>query len=323
MKLLSPFRYPGAKSRLERRINAEFAWFPSVSDKTYVEPFIGGGAMLCGFVSRYGLPKRIVVNDMDSGVAAFWKCLTDQSQTDELSDRVSGVSEWSDCEMLAAHDRYQKLPTASSDSVGAAFETLFLNRTSFSGILKSGPLGGHHQNGRHGGIRSRFNAAELAARITTLRRVIGSILEVRNEDFADVMLSEDHPNTLMYLDPPYYDKGKQCYRCYAHEDHQRLAQIIGEIKRACVLLSYDDHPQIHELYKHAIRDKITASYSISANRQTSPTKPELLIRFRRAVQLQATDPVAAQAEKESLLQEILKRFAIVEEARKAAVRMAG
>lgn len=51
-----------------------------------------------------------------------------------------------------------------------------------------------------------------------------------------------------YLDPPYYRKGKRCYNHYFKPpDHQRLMEALTALKRDWVL-SYDDCPEVRELY---------------------------------------------------------------------------
>ncbi len=324
MKIKSPFRYPGGKTRLATRITAEFTWFETVSDRTYVEPFIGGGSSLCGFINRFGLPKRIVVNDKDAGVAAVWKCVADPSNSALLADRMRAIDGWTDRQMLDEHARFRGW-ASTGNVVDDAFATLYLNRTSFSGNLMSGPMGGYEQKSPRNNIRCRCNGTNLGSIIMNLHGTIGHVLEAHAEDFADVLKREDNPDTLIYLDPPYFEMGKGLYRRYDHSDHERLQQVLTGIENADILLSYDDHPRIHELYRHAIRDRIGANYCVTAHRACSVRKQELLIQFRRAVTesdahaaLRRTNPAAAQAWDDELLKTILERYAIREKTRHEA-----
>ena len=48
-------------------------------------------------------------------------------------------------------------------------------------------------------------------------------------------------NTLFYLDPPYYVKGKGLYLNYYNDtDHQNIANTISEIANCKWIVSYDN-----------------------------------------------------------------------------------
>lgn len=57
--------------------------------------------------------------------------------------------------------------------------------------------------------------------------------------------------TLVYLDPPYYVKGKELYEnYYGPDDHAKLAKMVKKgIRRQKWIVSYDNVPQIFQLYK--------------------------------------------------------------------------
>jgi DNA adenine methylase len=56
--------------------------------------------------------------------------------------------------------------------------------------------------------------------------------------------------TLIYLDPPYYDKGKDLYYdFYEPEDHAKIASFVkNRIKRQKWIVSYDNVREIRDLY---------------------------------------------------------------------------
>ena len=65
-------------------------------------------------------------------------------------------------------------------------------------------------------------------------------------------------NCLVYLDPPYFEKGSNLYlNSYRKEDHEHLSKIIQNNIRQKWILSYDGVPEIVKLYskrKHFIYD---------------------------------------------------------------------
>jgi len=65
-----------------------------------------------------------------------------------------------------------------------------------------------------------------------------------------VQLSIDPDKSLIYLDPPYYEKGPTLYRSYFNrEDHTKLMKFLKGELNVRWILSYDDVPAIRELYK--------------------------------------------------------------------------
>ena len=94
-------------------------------------------------------------------------------------------------------------------SLELAFAAFFLNRTNRSGILKAGPIGGYTQTGNYL-IDVRFNKSELINRIRNIAQRKNRIF-VYNQDVR-IFLRRYLPrynNVFVYLDPPYYNKGKE------------------------------------------------------------------------------------------------------------------
>jgi len=77
-----------------------------------------------------------------------------------------------------------------------------------------------------------------------------------------------------YLDPPYVEAGPQLYQgAFTLKDHERLARLLRRESRPW-LLSYDDHPVIHDLYGGWSRiEKVEVGCSINGCNR----KKELLI----------------------------------------------
>jgi len=74
------------------------------------------------------------------------------------------------------------------------------------------------------------------------------ITHVENMDFADVIAKYDSPTTYIYLDPPYW-KTENYYsnHDFDRDDHERLANVLDEIKGK-FSLSYYDFDLLHEWF---------------------------------------------------------------------------
>ncbi len=121
--LKSPFRYPGGKGRWTDRILERM---PDGYLEASTDLFVGGGSVALALLDA-GV-KRLVINDADPWMGAFWSVVVE-----------GGV----DCDDLCRMVRHAK-PTISKfrdlreitidDDVERAFRAVFFNRTMFSGI---------------------------------------------------------------------------------------------------------------------------------------------------------------------------------------------
>jgi DNA adenine methylase len=80
-----------------------------------------------------------------------------------------------------------------------------------------------------------------------------------------------------YLDPPYFVAGKKCYPTYmVRSEHEELARVLSD--KTDWLLSYDDCPEVRDLYRWARVETTVTRYSMSSHGpKIWPKKTELLI----------------------------------------------
>lgn len=269
----SPFRYPGGKAKLSPQITPYLT--PWINSKTiYVEPYIGGGSVLCA-VLNHVTPAKIVINDLDPAVSAFWKCLCHPETTEELVRLINTT-----VVTVGEHSRQRSL-LASPEPVLAGFAALFLNRTSHSGRLRSGPMGGKYQSGGSTGIVSRWNPSKLEAQIYTLHTRLRDRTIVESKDASEIISQNDQAETVIYADPPYVKAGMQQYRIgHFRENHEALATAIRGLRKVdTVITSYDEHPLVRELWSEPFFTihEISASYSNSGRRSSNLRTHELVV----------------------------------------------
>src|SRR6266851_1962336 len=236
----TPLRYPGGKSSL-------FSFFGSIIEKNglthvkYVEPYAGGaGAALTLLI--LGKVDSIVINDLDRAVFAFWKAITED--TDSFIRRIREtpitINEW-----YRQREIYRR---KDADLFDLGFAAFFLNRTNRSGILDGGVIGGVNQTGKWP-IDARFNKESLIQKIKIIAEHKRHV-EVLNEDGLEVIRRfAEMPTVFFYVDPPYYFKGSLLYlNSYNHNDHARLADLLNSLTETRWILSYDNVPQVRALY---------------------------------------------------------------------------
>jgi D12 class N6 adenine-specific DNA methyltransferase len=158
------------------------------------------------------------------------------------------------------------------DDLALGFATFFLNRTNRSGILNGGVIGGRDQSGPWK-IDARFNREELIFRIESIAKIKRriSLTQMDALDFLKAGISEWPAKTLIYLDPPYYEKGRDLYYdYYEHDDHKRLADfVVGKLIRQRWIVSYDNAQPIRDFYRGYQRLAYGLGYSAREAREGS------------------------------------------------------
>jgi DNA adenine methylase len=172
---------------------------------------------------------------------------------------------------MVSWDRQKRIfanPDAHS-YVELGFATFFLNRTNRSGILNAGVIGGRDQTGPWK-IGARYNVDELIFRIESIAKMRRRITLTQSDALA--LLRHGLPiwsdNTLIYLDPPYYEQGRELYyNYYKAEDHSELAAFIRtEMAGRAWMVSYDNVEPIKHLYDGARNIVYNVGYSARKRR---------------------------------------------------------
>lgn len=255
---ISPMRYPGGKAKLSRFI-ALFIVSNDLSGCTLVEPFCGGAGGTLPLLLA-GLIDKIILNDINPNIAAFWRSLV--KKPDSLISLVESepvnLDSWH-------HWRNIYFNPEGFTDLERGFSAFFLNRTNRSGMLHAGPIGGRDQSHEKYTIDCRFNKANLIKRIELIA-LHAKKIKVTEVD-ACKTLNRRTEDELIYADPPYVQEGKNIYSkfCFTEADHARFAKKIKRI-RSHWLLSYDDHPLIHSLYSSSGINIVELSYAINKAR---------------------------------------------------------
>lgn len=261
----SPLRYPGGKACLASFLKDLIVRY--VPDCTYYELYAGGAGAALSLLSS-GIVNKIILNDADAHIYSFW--LSILNDTDGLIHKIEetrvDLDSWHKQKYI-----YDNAGQFSSLEVG--FATFFLNRCNRSGILtKAGPIGGFNQAGAYK-IDCRFNKKTLINRIEIVRGLSEKI-DIYNQDSLQFIKDNQRllsrPDSFMYLDPPYYKKGKSLYlNAYSHKDHVELRDLLQSLRGYNWMVSYDDVPEIHDLYKDFSHTTHTLKYSLQSKKKTT------------------------------------------------------
>jgi DNA adenine methylase len=224
-----PIKWHGGKCYLA-------PWIISLMPKHthYVEPYFGGGSVL---LQKDPLDVSEVVNDINGPLMDFWRTLQNKAPFEAFQRRIEATpfseAEWEEAGMFDA-------PLNDTTELAVRFfircrQSLAGRMKSFTGITKTR-------------VRRRMNN-EVSAWLTAieglpavherLKRVL-----ILNRDALDVIRTQDGPETLFYLDPPYLKETRTAPNVYAHEmtyaQHRELLEVLKGIKGRFLLSGYDN-----------------------------------------------------------------------------------
>lgn len=258
----SPLRYPGGKGKIANFFKL-LMLHNDLIGASYVEPYAGGaGVALSLLYDEYA--DNIHINDLNRSVYAFWCAAV--CEPDGISKRITDtpltLDTWSWARAIQAD--------AEPDPIDLAFSTFFLNRTNRSGIINGGIIGGKAQTGAWG-MDARFNRADLVRRIQKVARYASRITVTCHDahELLQALEQTASDRTLVYLDPPYYNKAERLYQhIYAHQDHERIAAQVRKLQCNWVV-SYDNAPEVEALYGGLTRIRYDLHYSAAKKQRGS------------------------------------------------------
>lgn len=239
------FRYPGGKGKMSKLI---LEHIPRSDKQPFAEPFVGGGSIVLA-VAKRDRNRKLYINDLDPWVSSFWETVVDdQSSFDDLVKAVGKkptISQFKNLrDKFAPQDFFLR---GLSSPEEAAYNALFFNRTTFSGIFSSGPIGGDNQEGSDWKIDCRWNPGRLQEELHAARAVMLDRTTITCTDF-EMFFNGIPKNSFIYADPPYYKQGDALYGASmgGPAGHRRFYDALT--KFPSWLLSYDNCEEIREMY---------------------------------------------------------------------------
>lgn len=287
-KVMGFFRYPGGKSKLRDQIANCLAEQANHHGLEYREPFFGGGSIGLKLLQDTSNIEKIWINDFDIGIACLWTSVI--KYIDYFNELILEFSP-----SVSAFHTFKKelmsitsMPKQKNKIVEIGFKKLAIHQISYSGLgtKSGGPLGGENQKSKYK-IDCRWSPKYICEKASKLNKKFLELKSIYDEmctnlDFS-TLITANHCDALIYLDPPYFDKGNDLYQHgFNNSDHNRLADMLKTSRHQWVL-SYDDCPEIRKMYEWADFHSINVKYSITATKdndtgeRASRTKPELLI----------------------------------------------
>ncbi|CUH68711.1 Modification methylase DpnIIA [Thalassovita gelatinovora] len=249
----------GGKKALSDKIIARIEAIPH---RAYVEPFVGMGGV---FLRRTWQPKLEVANDLNGEITNLFRIL--QRHYPQLMEVMKyQITSRREFERLRSTD-----PATLTDLERAA-RFLYLQRLAFGGKL-GGVFGVAKERG------ARFSLSRIEPLLMSAHeRLDGVVFE--SLDWADVIARYDAPETLFYLDPPYWggesDYGKGMFD---RAQFTAMADVLRQISGAFIL-SINDVPDIRAAFDGFHIEEVRLKYTVSQG--AAKEARELIISNREA-----------------------------------------
>lgn len=281
-----PFvKWVGGKGQLLSQLDALLpSSFASIPNITYIEPFVGGGAMLFHMLQTYSNIQRAVINDLNKPLITCYQIIRDNPQ--ELIQELSHIQsvyiplseERRKAYYLSVRHTFN---TQSQDAISQAASLIFLNRTCFNGLYRENKSG--HFNVPFG----KYTSPTICDETTIMEdsRLLQNV-EIICGDYQQTK-QYIQGNTFFYFDPPYrplnttssfndYTKVK-----FNDDEQRRLKEFCDEMNNNhCNFMlsnSACSDGFFETLYQNYDIHRVQASRSINANPEKRGKLTELVI----------------------------------------------
>ena len=246
--------YLGGKRLLAKTIVPIIEQIPH---SIYAEPFLGMGGV---FFRRTQKPKCEAINDINSEIINMFRMV------EKFPDYLADMLKFKICSR-AEFKRMLATPPLLLTELERAVRYLYIQKNAFGGKTFCQVFG-------VGLERTRFDSERFIPQIHMLhKRLAGVYIECL--PYQDFITRYDRPDTLFYLDPPYWncenDYGKGIF---SKADFDELARLLKGIKGRFIL-SINDVPEIRQIFKAFYIKEVQTTYTVG----THPGKKanELLI----------------------------------------------
>ncbi|RRC97150.1 DNA adenine methylase [Prevotella sp. OH937_COT-195] len=288
-----PFiKWVGGKGQLINQLDMLLpSDFDKLNDATYIEPFVGGGAMLFYMLQHYPNIKHAFINDINADLVNCYRIVRDNpdkliSSLKEIEKEYFSLDKEEKRREYFLNKRslYNKKSLAPIEN---ATMFIFLNRTCFNGLYRVNKSGAFNVP-----FGKYINPTICDSDTIKRDSVVLKNVKILNGDFENTF-EYANGNTLFYLDPPYRPlSDTSSFNDYTKESFNdnsqiRLKQFCDRIESAGYkfMLSNSDGRGgkiednfFYALYAEYVIERVWASRSINANPEKRGKLTEILVR---------------------------------------------
>lgn len=239
-----------------------------VKTRRYVEPFLGGGALLF-----YLRPERALVADINEDLIITYRMI--KTRPSEVVEVLNSLKEKHSKEFYYRVRDYYNTETLT-DAIRAAY-FIYLNKTCFNGLYRVNRLGQFNVP-----FGNRKNVDIDEATIRRASNVLKSV-EIYHSTVVQT-LSLVNKNDFVYLDPPYAVGDTSKFTQYdssgfTDQHHTSLRDILFylDLEGVKFMMTNSDTPFVRDLYKDFNQTVGTSMRVIGGRSSTRSTVNDLII----------------------------------------------
>lgn len=279
---VKPFlKWVGGKRKLIPQLEVKFPAYIKNNEFTYVEPFLGGGAMFFYLISKYSI-KKAYLNDLNDKLIDCYQNIRDHG--DNLVRQLKKLEKdyYSSKDKKLFYLERREEYNNSNLSVNKSALLIFLNKTGFNGMYRENSKGEY--NIPFGEMNNPLICnSELILNISNILN--NNDVEFSSKSFENILINEK--NIFYYLDPPYRPISKTSdFTSYTKNKFDDELQI--KLKKYCDKInekdnflmqsnSFSEDNFFQKLYSEMNIKKIYASRSISADGSKRGKAKEIVI----------------------------------------------
>jgi DNA adenine methylase len=272
-KLVTPFlKWVGGKRQIMPSIVSLLP--KKIKDDTYIEPFVGGGAVL--FCLQ---PKSAIINDSNAELINVYEVIKN-SLNELIADLKQHKNKPDYFYEIRGLDRTPQFRNLTK--VQRASRIIFLNKTCFNGLYRVNSAG--EFNAPFGRYKNPNIINEPTLKAVS-KYLNSNDINIHCQDYEKVLENLD-TSSFVYLDPPYHPiSDNSNFTGYVQGgwdmfDQIRLREACDELTRKGIkfLLSNSATPFIKDQYRNYIIKTVKANRAINSNGADRGEIDELLIR---------------------------------------------
>lgn len=291
-KQAKPFlKWAGGKTQLINDIENVLPSFTKNERFTFIEPFVGSGAILFWMLNNFPNIEKAVINDINDDLINTYRIIATKpkeliSILNDLQNEYHILESDQEKKKLYYYDKRELYNLRNTEKNFQAALFIFLNRTCFNGLYRV-----NKNNGYNVPMGSYKNPTICDSKnIYAVSEVLQKV-EILCGDYEET-LKEANPNSLFYFDPPYKPLNQtSSFNSYAKDDFNDNEQI--RLRDFCKTLDVCGHSWIlsnsdvkgkdnndnffDDLYGDFKISRVRAKRSINADPEKRGELNELLI----------------------------------------------
>lgn len=266
MKIKAILPYFGGKRNLAPQIVEAMG-----PHKVYWEPFCGSMAVL-----MLKPPCEMeTVNDLHGDLINLARVIQDKELGFELYDKLYRMC-YAEQFFREAKERWMSRPKTvyKMADMGRAYDYFVVSWMGLNGV--SGTERCNYQFAlrwcRGGGQGARRWRSVIESMPVWHKR-LQNVVILQRDAFEILENIKDEKETVVYCDPPYFDKSDKYVHDFSPEQHEQLAQSLRRFKKARVIVSYYDDPKLDNLYEGFSKIYLNVSTQSLRNATRGKKKP--------------------------------------------------